>query len=306
MALAFAMRTRGEKGSLTRPQTTAAYLFLLPTLLGFLVFILGPMIAAIALSLFKWNLIKPPEFIGLDNYTKLFADPRLGTIYLTTFKIAIATVVTKLLLGLVIAVLLDQKLHPWLRNFFRLSFFFPYVVSVTAVALMWSFLLNKDLGLVNYFLGWFGIERIAWLNSNTWSPISIVITDVWKDLGFYVVVFLAGLQSVPADLYEAADVDGANKRQQFLRITLPLLTPTILFLSVIGLIASIQIFAQPYVLTQGGPGDASRTIVMYIYEQGFRFFDMGYASTVALSLFVAIFVLTLCQFWFSKRWVFYQ
>jgi len=306
MALSLTMHTPGKKGSLTRPQTIAAYLFLLPTLLGFLVFILGPMVAAIILSLFKWNLIKPPEFIGLDNYAKLFADPRLGTIYLTTFKIALATVVIKLLLGLVIAVLLDQKLHPWLRNFFRLSFFFPYVVSVTAVALMWSFLLNKDLGLVNYFLGWFGVERISWLNSSAWSPVSIVITDIWKDLGFYVVVFLAGLQSVPNDLYEAANVDGANKRQQFLRITLPLLSPTILFLSVIGLIASIQIFAQPYVLTQGGPGDASRTIVMYIYEQGFRFFDMGYASTVALSLFVSILVLTLGQFWVSRRWVFYQ
>lgn len=306
MAFPLAMNPAATKGHLNRPQTIAAYLFLLPTLIGFLVFILGPMVAAIVLSLFKWNLIRPPEYIGLDNYAKLFADPRLGTIYLTTFRIALNTVAAKLLLGLVIAVLLDQKLRPWLRNFFRLSFFFPYVVSVTAVALMWSFLLNKDLGLVNYFLGLLGVERISWLNSSAWSWISIIITDVWKDLGFYVVVFVAGLQSVPHDLYEAAAVDGANKRQQFFRITLPLLTPTILFLSVIGLIASIQIFAQPYILTQGGPGDASRTIVMYIYEQGFRFFDMGYASTVALSLFVSIFVLTLCQFWVSKRWVFYQ
>lgn len=289
-----------------RTQTIVAYIFLLPTLLGFLVFILGPMLAAIVLSLFKWNLIRPPDYVGLDNYARLIADPRLGNIYLTTFKIAFATVFAKLVFGLLIAVLLDQKLHPWLRTFFRASYFFPYVVSITAVALMWSFLLNKDLGLVNYFLGLLGIERIPWLNSSAWSPLAIVITDVWKDIGFYVVVFLAGLQGIPHDLYGAARVDGANGRQQFRRITLPLLSPTFLFLSVIGLISSIQIFAQPYILTQGGPGDATRTIVMYIYEQGFRSFDMGYASTIALSLFVTIFVLTLCQFWISRRWVFYQ
>lgn len=293
-------------GSLNRTQALVAYLFLLPTLIGFLLFILGPMIAAIVLSLYKWNLIRPPEYIGVENYVKLFSDPRIGTIYLTTFKIAIATVAAKLVLGLLIAILLDQKLHPWLRTFFRASYFFPYVVSITAVAIMWSFLLNKDLGLVNYFLGLFGVDRIPWLNSSAWSPLAIVITDVWKDIGFYVVVFLAGLQSIPHDLYEAARVDGANGRQQFRRITLPLLSPTFLFLSVIGLIASVQIFAQPYILTQGGPGDATRTVVMYIYEQGFRSFDMGYASTIALSLFVTIFVLTLCQFWISRRWVFYQ
>jgi multiple sugar transport system permease protein len=289
-----------------RTEILTAYLFLSPTLLGFVVFIVGPVIAAVVLSTYNWNLINPAEPAGLSNYQKLLADPRIGTIYLNTFKIAVATVLLKLVVGILIAVMLDAKIHNWLRTFFRLSFFFPFVVSATAVALIWSFLLNKDLGMVNWFLGLVGIDRIPWLNSSAWSPVAVILTDVWKDLGFYIVVFVGGLQTIPHDLYEAAEVDGSNRVQRFLYITLPLLSPTILFLSVIGLIGAVQIFAQPYVLTRGGPGDATRTVVMYIYEQGFRFFEMGYASTIALSLFVVLFGLTLLQFLISRRWVFYQ
>ena len=291
---------------LRRSEILTAYLFLSPTLIGFVIFIVGPMIAAVVLSTYNWNLINPPTFANLDNYKHLLADPRISTIYLTTFKIAASTVILKLVLGLFVAVLLDSKIHRWLRTFFRLTFFFPFVVSVTAVALIWSFLLNKDLGIVNWFLGLAGIGRIPWLSSSIWSPLAVIVTDVWKDLGFYVVVFIGGLQTVSADLYEAAEVDGSNRFQRFFYITLPLLSPTILFLSVIGLINAIQIFAQPYILTGGGPGDSTRTVVMYIYEQGFRFFNMGYASTIALSLFIVIFGLTLLQFMFSRRWVFYQ
>lgn len=289
-----------------RAEVLTAYLFLSPTLLGFVVFIVGPVVAAVVLSTYKWNLITPAESVGLANYQQLVSDPRLGSIYLTTFKIAVSTVLLKLILGMVVAVLLDAKIHNWLRTFFRLSFFFPYVVAAPAVALIWLFLLNKDLGIVNWFLGLVGIERIPWLNSSTWSPLAVIITDVWKDLGFYIVVFIGGLQTISSDLYEAAEVDGSNRFQRFFYITLPLLSPTILFLSVIGLIGAVQIFAQPYVLTQGGPGDATRTVVMYIYEQGFKFFNMGYASTVALSLFLVLMGLTLLQFLFSRRWVFYQ
>lgn len=287
-------------------EALAAYLFLMPTIIGFLVFILGPMIAAIGLSLYKWNLIAPPEFVGLENYHTLFGDARSGAIYLTTIKIAAAVVVGNVVAGLVVAVLLDQKMPALLRQFFRLSYFFPFVVSVSAVALIWTFLMNKDLGLINYYLGLFGVERIPWLRSSTWSPIAIIITDVWKNLGFNVLVFLGGLQGISRELYEAAEVDGASAWQQFRRITLPLLSPTTLFLVVIGLINALQIFVQPFILTEGGPGDATRTVVMYIYEQGFRFFNMGYAATIALSLFVIIIILTLLQFRLSRRWVFYQ
>jgi multiple sugar transport system permease protein len=289
-----------------RSEVLTAYLFLSPTLIGFVVFIVGPVIASIVLSGFSWNLINPPTFAGTANYNKLFSDPRLLTVYGNTLKIAISTVLLKLIFGLLIAVLLDSKIHRWLRTFFRLSFFFPFVVSATAVAIMWSFLLQKELGIVNWFVGLLGIAKLPWLNSSIWSPIAVILTDVWKDIGFYVVVFVGGLQTISSDLYEAAEVDGSNRFQRFFYITLPLLSPTILFLSVIGLIGAVQIFAGPFVLTNGGPGDATRTVVMYIYEQGFRFFNMGYASTIALSLFVVLFGLTLLQFLFSRRWVFYQ
>jgi multiple sugar transport system permease protein len=298
--------SKRKSNPLRRAETLTAYLFLSPTLLGFVVFIVGPVIAAVVLSTYKWNLINPAEFAGAANYQQLAGDLRLGSIYLTTFKIAVSTVLLKLTLGVIIAVMLDAKIHNWLRTFFRLSFFFPFVVSATAVALIWSFLLNKDLGIVNWFLGLVGISRIPWLNSSAWSPLAVIITDVWKDLGFYVVVCVGGLQAISSDLYEAAEVDGSNRIQRFFYITLPLLSPTILFLSIIGLIGAVQIFAQPFVLTRGGPGDATRTVVMYIYEQGFHFFNMGYAATIALSLFIVLFGLTVLQFLFSRRWVFYQ
>jgi multiple sugar transport system permease protein len=289
-----------------RQKTITAYAFLSPTLVGFLIFVIGPMVAAIGLSLYQWNLIQPPVYVGLGNYQALFADVRLGKIYITTFVMAFMIVFSQMVLGLGIAVLLDLKMPALLKQFFRMAYFFPFVVSVTAVALIWSFLLNKDLGLVNYYLGLLGVRRIAWLNSSQWSPVAVVITDVWKNLGFYVLVYLGGLQGISTDYYEAAEVDGANAWNKFWNITLPLLSPTTLFLGVIGLINALQIFVQPRILTEGGPGDATRTVVMYIYEQGFRFFNMGYASTVALSLFVLILILTFLQFRLTRRYVFYQ
>ncbi len=293
---------------LKRREAMIAYLFIAPTLVGFLLFVVGPMIIGIGISFFKWNLLTPPVFVGLDNYTRLFSgDPRLGTIYSTTVRLAIQVIICNIGFGLFFAVLLDRKMPNFLRNFFRLSYFFPFVVSGAAVAIIWTFLFNKDLGPLNYYLGLLGVnERINWLLSSDWSPIAIIITDVWKNVGFYILVFLGGLQGISRDFYEAAEVDGATGWQQFRSITVPLLTPTILFLLVISVIGALQIFDQPNILTGGGPGDATRTIVMYIYEQGFKFFDMGYASTLALSLFVIILILTVIQFRLSRSWVFYQ
>lgn len=290
-------------------EAIAGYLFLLPTFATFFLFVLGPMAAAVGLSFFDYNLLKwnaSPEFIGFDNYRQLADDGRIASIYETTLKTAASVVVVTIGLGLVIAYLLEQRMPALLRSLFRMTYFFPYVVSVSAVALIWSYLLHKDFGIVNYYLGLLGIERISWLGSSRWSWVSVVITESWKSLGFNVLVLLGGLQTIPTEFYEAAEVDGANAWRKFRHVTLPLLTPTLLFLMVIDLINAFQIFAQPYILTQGGPGDSSRTVVMYIYEQGFRFFNMGYASTIALSLFVIILILTIIQFRLSRRWVFYQ
>ncbi len=293
--------------AMKRRETIAAYGFILPTLIGFIVFVVGPMLASFGLSLFDWNLMTPPVFVGLGNWQQLTTDARVGGIYLTTLKLSLMVVTCNMTLGLLRALILDHHMPQFLRNFFRVSYFFPYVVSAVAVSLIWTFLLNRDLGLVNYYLGQLNIpNRINWLNSSQWSPLAIVIADVWKNVGFYVLVFLGGMQAIPRDYYEAAEVDGANVWQKFRKITLPLLSPTILFLIVISIIGALQIFEQPQILTNGGPGDATRTIVMYIYEQGFRFFDMGYAATLAISLFVIILILTVIQFRLSRRWVFYQ
>jgi multiple sugar transport system permease protein len=293
--------------AMKRRETFAAYGFILPTLVGFLLFVLGPMLASFLLSMYDWNLLTPPVFVGLGNWQQLFADARIGGIYLTTAKLSLMVVFCNMTLGLTLAVLLDRKMPHLLRNFFRISYFFPYVVSGVAVSLIWTFLFNRDLGPLNYYLTQLGFAaRINWLNSSQWSPLALVIADVWKNVGFYVLVFLGGMQAISRDYYEAAEVDGATGWQQFRKITLPLLSPTILFLLVISVIGALQIFEQPQILTNGGPGDATRTIVLYIYEQGFKFFDMGYAATIALSLFVIILILTIIQFRLSRRWVFYQ
>lgn len=292
--------------AMKRREMWTAYAFIAPTFIGFFIFIIGPMLISFAISLFDWNMLTPPKFIGLGNFEQLLRDPRIGSVYLTTFKLAFMIVPTNMVLGLALAVLLDRKMPGLIRNFFKASYFFPFVVSAVAVSIIWTFMFHRDLGPLNYYLGLLGIERIPWLNSSTWSPIAVMIADVWRNVGFYVLVFLGGMQAIPRDFYEAAEVDGASAWRQFRHITLPLLSPTVLFLAVISVIGALQIFEQPQILTNGGPGDATRTIVMYLYEHGFKFFDMGYASAIAISLFFIILVFTGLQLRLSRRWVFYS
>jgi multiple sugar transport system permease protein len=292
--------------AMKRREMYTAYGLIFPTLLGFVIFIAIPVISGLAISLYDWNLLTAPKYVGLENYQQILRDTRIGNVYLTTIRLALMIVPCNMILGLGLAVLLDRKMPAIVRNFFKVSFFFPFVVSGVAVSIIWTFLFHRDLGPINYYLGLVGFERIYWLNSSTYSPLAIVIADVWKNVGFYVLVFLGGMQSISRDFYEAAEVDGATVWQQFRSITLPLLSPTILFLMVVSVIGALQIFEQPQILTNGGPGDATRTIVMYIYEQGFRFFDMGYASAIAVTLFVIILILTIIQFGLSRRWVFYN
>jgi multiple sugar transport system permease protein len=202
--------------------------------------------------------------------------------------------------------LLNRQLPRLLRNFFRSVYFFPLLIAHTYVAVIWQFLYQRDTGVINYYLSLLGIAPISWLGSAAWVLPSVIIMDVWKNTGFAMIIFLAGLQNIPKDYYEAARLDGANAVQLFLRITFPLLSPTIFFVLVIFMIGAIQVFDTIIVLTGGGPGDASKSVVIYIYEQAFQNFDLGYASTVAMTLFVIILIFTLLQFWFSRRWVHYE
>jgi multiple sugar transport system permease protein len=291
---------------MTRREALWGYLFLLPTGLGFVLFVLGPMLGAIGISLVRWDLLTPVKFAGAANFAGLITDPRLHIVVGNTFLFVVGDVLLNMLLGLGLALLLRGRLNRAVGYLARLAFFFPVIVSVSSAAAIWIFFLQKDLGVLNYYLHLLGIPKIPWLSSRAWALRSVVMFDVWKNVGFYAMIFLAGLHNIPPQLREAAIVDGANERQLLRHVTLPLLTPSIFFSVVIALINGFQVFAQAQILTRGGPGDASRTVVMYIYEQGFRYFKMGYASSVAVLLFVIIAVLTLIQFRSSQRWVFYQ
>ncbi len=299
-------KSRGTKiGSLKRKEAIVAYLFLLPTLLGFIIFVIGPMFSSIWISFHEWDPLGEPRFIGLGNYSRLIHDSRVAVTYLNTIKFVIGAVGLNMLIALLLAVGINAKMGSGKRSFYRACFFLPVMVSSAAVAIIWTYLFDTDFGVINYYLGKIGFEKIPWLTSSTWSLCSIILLDVWKNVGFNIILFSAGLQNIPRHLYEAAALDGASKLQIFRHITLPMLSPTTFFALVMALIGAFQVFDYPYIMTQGGPGDSSRTVVLYLYEQGFRFFSMGYASTIALSLFLIILVLTVFQNRISERWVFY-
>jgi multiple sugar transport system permease protein len=267
--------------------------------------VLAPTLGVLLLSFFEWNLLSSGRFVGFDNFERLATDSRLWAVYGSTTYMALVILAVNIVIGLLIAVLLESRMPRWVRTFFRLSFLFPFVVSSAAVALIWRFLLNKDLGLVNHYLGELGVDRIDWLSSSAWAPVSVIIVSSWKTIGFSILVYVAGLQSIPNEIREAAIMDGATPWTRFWQVTLPLLSPTVFFLLVINTINSFQIFAEPRILTQGGPGDSSRTIVQYIYDKAFVSFDLGYASAVALTLLLVLLVLTAIQFRLSRRWTFY-
>ena len=284
----------------------AAVGFLAPSAVSFVLFVLVPTVGVLFLSLFDWNLISSGRFIGLANFGRLVADQRLRAVYGSTAFMAVAILAVNVVIGLVIAVLLETRMPRVLRAAFRLSYLFPFVVSASAVALIWRFLLNKDLGAVNYWLGLVDISRIDWLGSSAWTPVSVILVNSWKTIGFSILVYIAGLRGIPNEYREAAIVDGAGPWARFRFVTLPLLSPTVLFLVVINTINAFQLFAEPRVLTQGGPGDASRSIVEYMYDAAFQGFQLGYASAVAVTLMVVLVALTALQFAASRRWTFYS
>jgi len=280
------------------------YFFLLPNILGFLAFNLFPMLAVIALSFTRWDLFSPPTFVGLQNYRKLLlADETFriavrNTLVFTGLSVPLGTVIS-----LALACALNQKLRG--TYFYRTVYFLPTVSSMVAVSLIWSWLFNPDFGLVNDILLKLGLPRLKWLASTTWALPALVIVSIWRGLGPSIVIFLAGLQGIPEELYEAAKIDGANDLQLFRYITIPMLSPTTFFVIVVSVIASFQVFDQVYIMTRGGPGRATMVIVFYIYRHAFEWFKMGYAAAIACLLFVMIFVLTLIQIKRSGAWVHY-
>jgi multiple sugar transport system permease protein len=296
----------GDRGRMQRREARTAAVMLLPSGLLFAAFVFGPILASFALTVFRWDGLSSATFVGLDNYRTLFHDSLVATVLINTAIFVVGDVTAKMLLALILAALVHRYLGRWLQTIFRGIIFFPVIVSGVAIGIIWQWMMNTSLGLFNYYITAIGMQPIAWLDSSAHALSSLIIVDVWRNVGFSFVVFTAGLQGISAQLYEAAAVDGAGDWSQFWSITLPMLSPTTYFLLVINLIGAFQFFDLSYVMTQAGPGDATRTIVYYIYDAGFHFFRFGYASTLSMVLFAILVVFTMFQVRMSRRWVFYQ
>jgi multiple sugar transport system permease protein len=281
-----------------------ALLFLAPTLIGLAVLSAGPVLATLAISVTKWDLLQAPQFVGFDNFAQLASDDRFLKALRNTAFYTVVSVPLGMLISLFLALALNQTIRgiAWIRT----AYFLPVVTSTIAVALVWQWIYSPDAGLLNQFIGLFGIPAQKWLSNPTLAMPSIVAMSVWQGLGTSIIIFLAGLQSIPTELLDAASVDGAGRWARFRNIVLPLLTPSIFFTGVLSLIDSFQVFDQVFVLSRPRPTDATITVVYFIYENGFKFFKMGYATAASWILFLIVAVFTAIYFRSQNRWVHYQ
>jgi multiple sugar transport system permease protein len=278
--------------------------FLAPSLIGLLVFILGPVIYSLALTLYDWNLLSSPKFIGLGNFVELYHDQRFVLAFKHTLTYLVLYVPAVLTVAFGTALLLNQPLRG--RAFFRMAFFVPVVSSWVAVAVIWRWIFNPRFGLMNYLLSLVGIHGPGWLFDPDTVLYAIVIASVWKDAGFVAVLFLAGLQGIPEIYYEAAKIDGASPRQRLRHVTLPLITPTAFFALITSLIGSFQMFDQAWLMPERFARIGASVVMEQIVNNAFRYQRMGYAASMSWALFAVIFVITLVQLRLQKRWVHYD
>jgi ABC-type sugar transport system permease subunit len=291
---------RRRRFGTNRRRTVTAWLFLAPALIILAAFTLYPMIQALYLSFTDYNLIRAAEFIGLDNYVELFQDGAFWNALWNTVLYALVVTPATVILALLFAIMLNQAFHG--RAFARTAIFLPFIVSLGIIAIAWAFLLDPNIGLLSYWLSFVGIvPEQGWLSDPRYAMAAVMIVGVWKNVGFYMVIYLAGLQSIPADMYEAARLDGAGAWQRFRSITLPLLSNQTLLVLVLALIATLQAFDQIYVMTHGGPFFRTETLVMLIYREGFRELRFGYASAISFVLLVFVFIFSMIQFGYLRR-----
>lgn len=283
----------------------AAVFFLIPLGITFLLFLLGPIVASLFISLTEYNILRPPKFVGFENLATFFTNPRILGAYGTTLKLVAILVALHLTIGLILALAVHSVQERY-QPIFRIVFYAPVIITTASVAIAWNYMLNENFGIFNYLLSFVGVEPIRWLTSSRYVFVSIAMFSVWKFVGNSFVYYYIGLASIPKTYSEAARIDGASSFQQFLHIKLPLLTPTIFFVFIILCIQAIQIFDEPFFITRGGPGDASRTVNLLIYQVAYENYQMGVASTIAMSLFVLLAVFTVVQMRVSRLWVNYE
>ena len=286
-----------------REEAAYGWLFVIPHIAGLFIFTIGAILASGYLSLTEWDLFGAPRWVGLDNYRRLAEDEIFwkalwNTVYYTGLRVPFS-----LLFSLIVALLMNLKIRGIL--WWRVVYFVPAISSSVAIALVWRWIYSKDFGILNAFLAWFGVAPLSWLTSETLAMPAVIVMSVWWSVGTNMVIYLAALQGVPGQLYEAAELDGAGAWGKFRRVTFPMITPTTFFLLVLGTIGSLQIFDIFYVMTQGGPNFATTSLVMYIFQNAFEYLEMGYASAVAWVLFFIILALSLVQLRFSG-WVHYE
>jgi multiple sugar transport system permease protein len=294
---------RGRSRAVRTRYALTVLAFLLPSAIPLALFVLGPMIAALWVSLNKWNLLAPMKFIGVDNYAKLLTDPGTGEVFLHTVYYIVGYLPLVYIGGLGLALALNTALKG--RSLLRGVYFLPVVTSWIVVALVWRWLLSPSSGVVNTVLGFFGIAGPGWWTDPTWAMPSIILASAWKDLGFVMIILLAGLQAISPDMYDAAKIDGAGWWRRLFSITLPLLSPSTFFVLVISLINGFQVFDQVYAMTGGGPNGASEVVVEQIYDLTFRYGKAGEASALSWMLFIVILAVTVIQVRGQRRWVTY-
>jgi multiple sugar transport system permease protein len=298
--------TPAKRGRRRNADTRSALGFLAPNVLGFLCFTIIPIGASLALSFFEWPMIGEAVFVGLDNFIRLFTqDPVFWQVVGNTIYFVVGYVVLNLIVSLSLATWLTSKVKA--KGLLRFVFFLPVVSPMVANAVVWRLLYAPEDGLIAWFFQTFtGTTGPNWLGSSEWAMPAVILMSVWAGFGYNMIIFIAGIEGIPQSLYEAAAIDGAGWWRRLWSITLPMLTPSIFFATVMTIISSLQVFAQPFVLTGGGPGSSTTTLVFYLYQKGFQSYEMGYASSIAWSLFVLIMVITFVQFRSQKKWVHYS
>ena len=288
-----------------KQQSKIAYFFLAPALLAIFIFFFVPVLAAFIISFSDFDIYSLGNFsnarlIGLKNYSVLIGDPLFWKALKNTFFFVVIAGPLSIAVSLAAALLLNSKLIRF-KAVFRLTFFLPVVTTLVAVAIVWRFIYHPRFGILNYLLSFFSIQPVDWLGDPFWAMPAIILMSVWKNFGYNMIIFIAGLQNIPIDLYESAEIEGANRWQQFTSITIPMLAPTTIFISLITMIGYFQIFAEPYIMTQGGPLNSTLSIVQYMYQEGFRWWNMGYSASLAFILFIIIFIGTVIQLKLKKR-----
>jgi multiple sugar transport system permease protein len=288
----------------TLKKNAIAYSFILPNLMGFAIFTLAPMVFAMALSFMSWDGANPITFVGLRNFIRMFSNETFRISTFNTLYYVVGTVAPTLAFSLLLAVLLNREFKG--RNVFRAIFFFPYVGSLVAISVVWNMMFHPSMGPVNNILHALGMQNPpAWSASTKWAMPTVIAASIWKNAGYYMIIYLAALQGIPRELYEAAKIDGASPWQVFRKITLPLLTPATFFVTMMLTISGFKVFDLIYVMTGGGPGRATNVLVFNIYDSAFISFEYGYSSAIAMVLFCIVLAITLLQFRLEKKWVSY-